>query len=60
MTHLHGDELTVEWFETHGFNRPLMVDKPEGLGLLVPPPEFSVADVETYVGEYCIRWGCGF
>ncbi|XP_076469256.1 lysine-specific demethylase phf2-like isoform X2 [Babylonia areolata] len=50
VVRLRGRDLTTQYFETHGFNRPIMVDKKEGLDLHVPPPTFSVEDVEKKVG----------
>ena len=44
--------MTVDWFNDKGFNTPLLVDESEGLGLVVPPSDFTVADVERYVGKY--------
>ncbi len=48
---MKGSEVTIDYFEKHGFTYPLIVDKKEGLGLKVPPPDFSIADVERCVGE---------
>ena len=49
--HLHGSEVTVDFFEQHGFLTPLLVEHKEGLGLKVPPPTFTIMDVERCVGE---------
>lgn len=46
----HGSEITSEWFSENGFKTPIVVDVPEGLGLIVPSSDFTVADVEHYVG----------
>ncbi|XP_071487363.1 histone lysine demethylase PHF8-like [Diadema antillarum] len=48
---LRGHELTVEYLDKNGFRTPIIVDDKEGLGLIVPPPTFTVADVEQYVGS---------
>ena len=50
--------MTMDWFNDKGFNTPLLVDESEGLGLVVPPSDFTVADVEQYVGKYNIRVHC--
>ena len=41
----------MEYFDLHGFDTPLIVDKKEGLGLKMPPKNFTIADVERCVGE---------
>ena len=46
----NGNEVTTDWFNDNGFNTPLLIDQPEGLGLTVPTSDFTVADVERYVG----------
>uniref|UniRef100_H3D1F0 Lysine (K)-specific demethylase 7Aa n=1 Tax=Tetraodon nigroviridis TaxID=99883 RepID=H3D1F0_TETNG len=45
-----GEQVTPRYLERHGFNYPIMVTEMEGLGLKLPPPTFSVLDVERYVG----------
>ncbi|XP_063303676.1 lysine-specific demethylase 7A [Pelobates fuscus] len=45
-----GSQLTQRYLEKHGFNFPIMVPRHEDLGLRLPPPTFSVMDVERYVG----------
>ena len=45
-----GQDVTLEYFEKHGFNKPILVEKKEGLGLVVPDQGFGIMDVETYVG----------
>ncbi|XP_020656168.3 lysine-specific demethylase 7A isoform X2 [Pogona vitticeps] len=47
---MHGSQLTQRYLEKHGFDVPIMVPKLDGLGLRLPPPTFSVLDVERYVG----------
>ncbi|XP_070612422.1 lysine-specific demethylase 7A isoform X2 [Erythrolamprus reginae] len=47
---MHGSQLTQRYLEKHGFDVPIMVPKLDGLGLRLPPPTFSVLDVEHYVG----------
>ncbi|XP_053321260.1 lysine-specific demethylase 7A [Spea bombifrons] len=47
---MNGSQLTQRYLEKHGFNFPIMVPRLEDLGLRLPPPTFSVMDVERYVG----------
>ncbi|XP_056000006.1 histone lysine demethylase PHF8-like isoform X2 [Ostrea edulis] len=51
IARLHGSELNIEYFKKHGFNVPIVVERKEGLGLVVPPAQFSIQDVENYVGS---------
>ena len=51
---MHGSQLTQKYLEKHGFDVPIMVPKLDGLGLRLPPPTFSVLDVERYVGMDCV------
>lgn len=48
---LSGSELTKEYIENSGFNLPILIDKKDGLDLKVPPSNFSIQDVENYVGK---------
>lgn len=50
MDRLHGSELTPDYLRESGFHNPIMVEKKEGLGLVVPPSKFSIQDVENLVG----------
>ncbi|XP_001367949.2 lysine-specific demethylase 7A [Monodelphis domestica] len=47
---MNGSQLTQRYLEKHGFDVPIMVPKIDDLGLRLPPPTFSVMDVERYVG----------
>ncbi|XP_060632829.2 lysine-specific demethylase 7A [Anolis sagrei] len=47
---MHGSQLTQRYLEKHGFDVPIMIPKLDGLGLRLPPPTFSVLDVEQCVG----------
>ncbi|XP_066446335.1 lysine-specific demethylase 7A [Eleutherodactylus coqui] len=47
---MNGSQLTQRYLEKHGFNSPIIVPQMDGLGLRLPPPSFSVMDVERYVG----------
>lgn len=50
IARLHGSELNIEYFRKHGFSAPIIVEKKDGLGLVVPPAQFTIQDVENYVG----------
>lgn len=47
----HGSDLTIDWFCTHGFDKPMIIETPDGLDLKVPSSTFTIADVEKHVGE---------
>lgn len=51
MQPMQGGQVTQRYLERHGFRYPIVVSKMEGLGLRLPPPDFSVKDVERYVGK---------
>ena len=53
----NGKDLTTETFETHGFNRPMLIVNKEGLGMVIPDKRFTVMDVERHVGMY--MYACG-
>uniref|UniRef100_A0A8C8SX69 Histone lysine demethylase PHF8 n=1 Tax=Pelusios castaneus TaxID=367368 RepID=A0A8C8SX69_9SAUR len=46
-----GAQLTVEYLEENSFSVPVLVLKKDGLGMTLPPPSFSVRDIEHYVGS---------
>jgi hypothetical protein len=46
-----GYGLTLELLQDHAFNTPILVNKKDGLNLKVPPPNFSIQDVENKVGK---------
>lgn len=50
MLHIRGQQLTETFLKTHGFNRPFVIDSKDGLDLTIPPENFSVYDVEQFVG----------
>ncbi|KAM3858747.1 lysine-specific demethylase 7A [Diretmus argenteus] len=47
---MKGEQVTPRYLERHGFSYPIAVTEMEGLGLKLPPPSFSIKDVEQYVG----------
>jgi [histone H3]-dimethyl-L-lysine9 demethylase len=50
MSCAQGGDVTVEFLEKTGFTRPILVRSLDGLGMTVPPPNFSVTDVGKIVG----------
>ena len=48
---MHGRDLTVNYWDTNGFDVPLLVEKKDGLGLRVPAPSITVEDIEKRIGE---------
>ncbi|KAK3101137.1 hypothetical protein FSP39_001225 [Pinctada imbricata] len=51
IARLHGSEVNIEYLKKNGFYAPMIVDKKDGLGLVVPPSTFKIQDVENYVGS---------
>lgn len=56
LLRLHGSELTSDFVDKHGFDTPVLVEKKDGLGLSLPPSNFSIQDVEFYVGRFFFFW----
>ncbi|XP_053506248.1 lysine-specific demethylase 7A isoform X1 [Ictalurus furcatus] len=50
VVRMQGGHVTWHYLETEGFDYPIIVQDMEGLGLRLPPPSFSVRDVQHYVG----------
>lgn len=48
---MHGTQVTQRYLERHGFRYPIAVPQKDGLGLQLPSSDFSVNDVERYVGK---------
>ncbi|ELU14865.1 hypothetical protein CAPTEDRAFT_225898 [Capitella teleta] len=49
---LKGHEVCIEYLEEQGgFTVPILVDRTDGLDLKLPPPTFSIQDVENHVGS---------
>lgn len=51
VKHVKGQQLTLQYLQTNGFETPIIIDGKDGLDMTVPPQSFSVYDVETYVGK---------
>ncbi|XP_058252869.1 lysine-specific demethylase 7B isoform X2 [Hemibagrus wyckioides] len=47
---MHGSQVTQRYLERRGFRYPIAVSQKDGLGLQLPSSDFSVRDVERYVG----------
>lgn len=47
---MRGLDLTIDYLEEHGFDRPILVESKDDLGLRVPPPSFKISDIERCVG----------
>ncbi|KAL0962943.1 hypothetical protein UPYG_G00347430 [Umbra pygmaea] len=50
LLRMPGEQVTQRYLEKHGWSYPIAVPNKEGLGLKLPPPSFSVKDVEQVVG----------
>lgn len=53
---LSGHQFTIEYLQENGFQRPVLVECKDGLGIVVPHSSFTVADVEKHVGECTCLW----
>lgn len=49
---MKGNELTLEWLEQDetALREPVLIESPEGLGMKMPPKDFTVSDVAEAVG----------
>ncbi|XP_017883997.1 histone lysine demethylase PHF8-like isoform X3 [Ceratina calcarata] len=50
VKHIRGQQLTLQYLQTNGFEAPIIIDGKDGLDMTVPPPNFSVYDIESYIG----------
>ncbi|XP_034080352.1 lysine (K)-specific demethylase 2Aa isoform X2 [Gymnodraco acuticeps] len=48
---MEGKDLTYEFVQREGLRDPILFEKPEGLGIKMPDPDFSVNDVKMFVGS---------
>ena len=58
---MRGLDLTIDFLEENGFDRPILVETKDDLGLRVPPPNFKISDIERCVGmcvNLCIVCAC--
>jgi F-box/leucine-rich repeat protein 10/11 len=51
--HMEGSEINLEWLEDddEAMLAPIIVERPEGLGMKMPPKDFTVDDVADLIGE---------
>ncbi|XP_034949033.1 histone lysine demethylase PHF8-like isoform X2 [Chelonus insularis] len=45
-----GQQLTLQYLQTNGFETPIIIENKDGLDMTLPPSTFSVYDVENYIG----------
>lgn len=50
VKHVRGQQLTLQHLQTNGFESPIIIDGKDGLDMTVPPPNFSVYDIESCIG----------
>uniref|UniRef100_A0AAZ3PWG3 Lysine (K)-specific demethylase 2Aa n=1 Tax=Oncorhynchus tshawytscha TaxID=74940 RepID=A0AAZ3PWG3_ONCTS len=48
---MEGKDLTFEYIQRGGLRDPIIFEKPDGLGIKMPDPDFSVNDVKIFVGK---------
>ncbi|XP_063740265.1 lysine (K)-specific demethylase 2Aa isoform X1 [Eleginops maclovinus] len=48
---MEGKDLTYEFVQRGGLRDPILFEKPDGLGIKMPDPDFSVNDVKMFVGS---------
>ena len=51
MLKLRGDEVTYDRLSKNGFSKPILVHDKAGLDMRVPKSNFTVREVEAYVGS---------
>lgn len=50
VTHMRGQQLTETYLRQSGFTTPIVIDNKDGLGMNIPPDNFSIFDVVQHVG----------
>uniref|UniRef100_A0A672QMX4 Lysine-specific demethylase 2A-like n=1 Tax=Sinocyclocheilus grahami TaxID=75366 RepID=A0A672QMX4_SINGR len=48
---MEGKDLTYEYIQRCGLRDPIIFERPDGLGIKMPDPDFSVNDVKSLVGS---------
>ncbi|CAL8369108.1 unnamed protein product, partial [Gadus morhua 'NCC'] len=51
VVRMEGKDLTYEYIQRGGLRDPIIFEKPDGLGIKMPDPDFSVNDVKIFVGS---------
>ena len=46
-----GTSISPEYLHNNGFDRPIIIKEKSGLGIKVPPSNFTIYDVEKRVGK---------
>ena len=54
----NGSEICGDYFNDNGFNKPIVIKEKTGLGVKVPPSNFTIYDVEQKVGKYQVFLVC--
>ncbi|XP_064488652.1 histone lysine demethylase PHF8-like [Ornithodoros turicata] len=50
VTKLSGEEFNLQYLLHSGFTCPVLVEKKDGLGLVMPPEDLTVSDVMDFIG----------
>lgn len=50
VLHMRGQQLTEVVLAQQGFDNPIVVDARDGLGMTMPSENFSLYDIEAYIG----------
>uniref|UniRef100_A0A8C6TV26 [histone H3]-dimethyl-L-lysine(36) demethylase n=1 Tax=Neogobius melanostomus TaxID=47308 RepID=A0A8C6TV26_9GOBI len=48
---MQGKDFTYEYVQRGGLRDPIIFERPDGLGIKMPEPDFSVSDVKLFVGS---------
>uniref|UniRef100_A0A673I8Y6 [histone H3]-dimethyl-L-lysine(36) demethylase n=1 Tax=Sinocyclocheilus rhinocerous TaxID=307959 RepID=A0A673I8Y6_9TELE len=48
---MEGKDLTYEYIQRCGLRDPIIFERPDGLGIKMPDPDFTVNDVKLFVGS---------
>ncbi|XP_022612910.1 lysine-specific demethylase 2A-like isoform X1 [Seriola dumerili] len=48
---MEGRDFTYEFIQRGGLTEPIIFERPDGLGIKMPDPDFSVNDVKIFVGS---------
>uniref|UniRef100_A0A3Q3QMV6 [histone H3]-dimethyl-L-lysine(36) demethylase n=1 Tax=Monopterus albus TaxID=43700 RepID=A0A3Q3QMV6_MONAL len=48
---MEGKDFTYEFIQRGGLRDPIIFEKPDGLGIKMPDPDFTVNDVKMFVGS---------
>ncbi|KAM5140478.1 lysine-specific demethylase 2A-like [Mantella aurantiaca] len=51
IIYMEGKDFNMRYIQEGGLRDPLIFENPDGLGIRMPEPEFSVNDVKTFVGN---------